>query len=159
MHTLAAATAPDLGSLHLNGAVTAAIGLIALVAAAALWFTGQNAPRLTVLLVMTGTSGILGTPVGAWLRSASDWLNQTTNSITARWAGTTVTGLLAGVATFVLIIRMKDNKVDNWTLALAVLVPVSVASIPGPLGHAAYTAVVAVVAVIGWAISQAFGIA
>jgi hypothetical protein len=88
-----------------------------------------------------------------------DWLNQATANITTRWTGTAVTGLLAGIATFVLIVRMKDKRVDKWTLLVAAFVPIAAATIPGPLGRAAYTAVTAVTAVMGWAISQAFGIA
>jgi len=159
MIQLAAATAPDLNSLHLNGTVSALIGLVALAVAGSLWFTGHHAPRLTVLLLMTGAAGMLGTPVGAWLRSVVDWANQAAANVTTRWTGAAVTGLLGGIATFVLIVRLKDSKVDNWTLLLAVLVPVSVSTIPGPLGHAAYTAVTALVAVVAWGISQAFGLA
>jgi hypothetical protein len=159
MITVAAAAAPDLGSLQLNGAVSAAIGLVALAAAATMWFTGPHAPRLVVLLLMTGIAGMLGTPIGSWLRSVVDWLNQATANITTRWTGTAVTGLLAGIATFVLIVRMKDKRVDKWTLLVAAFVPIAAATIPGPLGRAAYTAVTAVTAVMGWAISQAFGIA
>lgn len=155
----AAATAPDLGSLHLNGAVSAAIGLVALAAAATMWFTGRHAPRLVVLLLMTGVAGMLGTPVGSWLRSVVDWANQAAANITTRWTGTAVTGLLAGVATFVLVVRLKDSKVDNWTLFTAAVVPVAAATIPGPLGHAALTAVTAVTAAIGWTLGQAFGLA
>ncbi len=158
MNTLNVAAGPGLDSLKLNGAVSAAIGLVCLAVAAAIWFFGnKHTPRFVVLLIMTGMAGMVGTPLGAWMRHAVAWANDTA-AITTRWTGAAVTGLLAGLAVYVLAIRMKDNKVDRVTLGTAAVTPVAVASIPGPVGAAAYSVVTAITSVVGWAIGQALNL-
>ena len=159
MNTLNMAAGPGLDSLKLNGAVSAAIGLVCLAVAAAIWFFGnKHTPRFVVLLIMTGMAGMVGTPLGAWMRHAVAWANDTAAKITTRWTGAAVTGLLAGLAVYVLAIRMKDNKVDRVTLGTAAVTPVAVASIPGPVGAAAYSVVTAITSVVGWAIGQALNL-
>ena len=148
--------APDFSNLTLNGAVPATVGLIALVAFGVLWFTGPHAPRVAVLLLMTGVAGLLSSPVGGWLRSLVDWVSSALSSVFVKTTGTWVSGLLGGAALALLIIRFKDKRIDRWTLALAVVVPVAVATIPGPVGRLAVTAVTAVTAIVAYPITYAF---
>jgi len=159
MNTLHSAAGSGLDSLTLNGAVSATIGLVALLAAGLIWFFGNHTPRLVVLLVMTGMAGMVGTPLGKWVRHVVDWANEQTGKLTTRWTGAAVAGLLAIAAVYILVVRMKDRKVDNLTIGTAAVVPVAVATIPGPLGGAAFNVVTGITSVVGWAISQALGLA
>jgi hypothetical protein len=160
MHTVNAAASPALDSLKINGAVSAAVGLTALVAAAAIWFIGhRHWPRVVVVLVMTASAGLAGSALGDWLRSLVGWANDTAASVTTRWTGTAVNGLLAAVAVYALVIRFKERKVDYVTLAVALFTPLVVSTIPGAIGQAALTAIAAVTGVAGWGIGQALGLA
>ena len=145
--------------MGLNGAVSASIGLVALVAAALLWFVGDHFQRLTVLLVMVASAGLVGTPLGRLMRSVVDWADQGTSQLETRWFGSAVGGLIAAVALYVVAVHLKKNQVSAWTLAAAAVVPIAVVTIPGPLGAAALTVVTAVVSVVAWPIGQGLGIA
>ena len=171
MHTLTAAPS-DLGSLHLNDTVSAATGGIALLVAAALYVIGKRVdgrpylPRIEVLLVLTGATGIILTPLGSWLRSIVAWAEQVITAGAqkvlgdqAPWFGTAVVGVLALIALFALAMDLKGKKVDVWTFVLAVLVAITVQSIPGPVGHAALTTVTAVTALVDWPIAYLAGVA
>lgn len=162
MNTLhvAAATGSNLDSLKLNGAVSAAVGLVCLAAAGLIWFIGnKHTPRLVVLLVMTGMAGMVGTPFGRWVRSVVDWANEALANVTTRWTGTAVTGLLAAGATYFVAVRLKDNKIDEATLVVAGIVPLAVATIPGSIGHGALTVVTALTSVVAWGVGQLFSLA
>jgi hypothetical protein len=141
--------------------LNAAVGLIALVAAAAIWFIGgKHTPKLVVLLIMTGVSGLVGTPLGSGIRHAVDWANECAARFTTRWTGAAVTGLLAAIAVYALAMRLKDNKkVDHLTLGLAAVVPVAAATIPGPLGAGVYSVITGITGLAGQAIGKAFAIA
>jgi hypothetical protein len=148
-----------MGSLTLSGGVSATVGLIALAGAASIWFIGKGHwPRVAVLLVLTGAAGMVGTPLGTWLRHVFDWLNGLLDKVTTRWTGAAATGVIAAIALYALVIRLRNRQVDRWTFVAAGVVPVAVATIPGPVGAFAYSVVTGVAAVIGWAIGQAFGL-
>jgi hypothetical protein len=145
-------------SLRLDGGVSAAIGLVALVAATLIWIFGNHTPRLVAVLVLTGMAGMVGTPLGDWVRHAVEWANNTMGKLTTRWTGAAVAGLLAGAAVYVLVIRLYHRKVDRWTLGTAAVVPFAAATIPGPIGVGVYTAITAVTSAVAWAIGAAFGL-
>lgn len=142
----------------LSGGVSAVVGLVALIAAALIWFFGNHTPRIVVLLLMTGVAGVLGTPVGRWLRRFVDWVNQLLGNVTVRFTGAAVQGLLAAAALYILVVRMRRKKVDKVTLLAGAIVPVAVSTIPGPVGNAAYTVVTAVTVGVGWCIGWALAL-
>ncbi|HEX5347870.1 MAG TPA: hypothetical protein VFW64_12350 [Pseudonocardiaceae bacterium] len=157
----ATAAVQDFGTPHLNQTVSGSVAVVALGLAAAIWIFGEkHTPRLMVLLVLTGMTGLVSTPVGQWLRSIVDWGNRALGSLTARWTGAAVSGLIAVLAVYVLLVRLLRQKtVDDWTLAAAAVAPLAVATIPGPLGHATYTALIGTAAVVGWPIGWALNVA
>lgn len=141
----------------LTQSVSATVGVVALLAAALIWFFGNHTPRVVVLLLMTGVAGILGTPVGRWLRGLTDWSNRELAGVTANFTGAAVYGLVAIAATYILAVRMWRKKVTKLTLVCAAAVPVAVSTIPGPVGNAAYAVVTGVTAACGVAIGWALG--
>jgi len=139
--------------------VSALAGLICLVIAALIWFVGgKHTPRLIVLLVLTGTAGLLGTPAGGWLRTAVGWLSGATGTVTGRLTGVVVVGLVALVAIYVLVIHLRGGRADVKTIAAAVVTPAAVTTIPGPVGALASGAIGAVTGGVGAGVGAMFGL-
>ena len=149
----------------LSGAVSATVGVICLVAAVLFWKIGQkHTPRLTALLVLTGFAGLMGTPVGGWIRSGINWFNNLLGTLASKLFGpqlldAVVIGLIpAGIALYVLVVHVKDKSIDNKTFGAAAATPFTVAAIPGPLGAAAATVVTAIASAIGYGVASIFGL-
>jgi hypothetical protein len=146
--------------------LNAGIGVTALVAGAAIWIFqvgptskgGRFAPYLALLLVATGVSGLVGTRIGNALRSVVDWANRGATHVIADWTGAVVNGVLAGVAVYLLAMRIKANRIDNLTLSLSAIAPVAAATIPGPVGEATYSVVTGITGLAGQGIGRAFGL-
>jgi len=139
--------------------VSGTVGLICLVAAALMWTVGKrHTPRLIVALLITGVVGILGTPVGGWLRRAVGWVDTMTGTVTGRLTGTVVVGLVAAIALYVLVVHVGiRKKVTDKTLIAATVVPVSISTVPGPIGDVTTWVLGALTGAVGWAVSAAFG--
>jgi hypothetical protein len=149
----------------LSTAVSAAVGVICLVAALLFWKVGQkHTPRLTALLVLTGFAGFMATPAGGWIRSAITWCNNLLGTIAAQLFGAArvnalVIGLItAGTALYILAIHFKHKSIDGTTFGAAAITPFTVAAIPGPVGAAAVSVVTAVTSAIGYGVASMFGI-
>lgn len=139
-------------------AISAAAGIICLVAAALIWTVGErHTPRLTVLLIVTGTVGILGTPVGSWLRTAVGWVDQLLGRLTGALTGTVVTGLLAMASLYVLVVHLWKRTIDKRTLIAAVITPLAMATMPGVIGDVANNGISALSAGIGTGIGALLG--
>lgn len=143
----------------LQQGVSATVGVIALVAAALIWTVGnKHTPRLVVLLVMTGVAGLLGSQLGGWLRDGIGWADHTVGEAIGRLTGVIVLGLIAIVATYMLVMRVRARHIDNRTLGVAAVVPVAVSTIPGPAGAVAFGVITAITGAVGWAIGSLFGL-
>lgn len=159
MNTAAAATT----ATTLSGAVSGAVALICLVAVALMWTVGdKHFPRVIGLLTLTGFAGLLGTPVGDWVRRVLVWSYDLLGRLTERWlspsvGAITVATIAALAVIYVLVVHLKKKTLDRTTLASAAVVPFTVASIPGPLGAAAVTLVTGIAGFIASGIGAAFG--
>lgn len=136
----------------MHAAVSAAVGIVCLIAACVLMVVGQwQWPRLIVALVMTGSAGLLSSTIGGWAQRSVTSLDRRFSSFVGQWTGAAVTGLLSLVLLAVLGFWVWHRRIDVKTIGVAAAVPMTVTLIPGPLG----TFAVAVVSVIPWALGGA----
>jgi hypothetical protein len=143
----------------MTAGISASVGLVCLVAAFLIWTVGgKHTPRLVVLLVIAGTVGILGSPVGGWLRTAVGYLDSLAATATGRLTGTVVVGLVGLISLYVLIVHMKNKAISVRTLAAAVITPVAITSVPGVVGSVGASVVHAIASGVGMAFGAAFGI-
>ena len=142
-----------------TGGVTAAVGLVCLVAACLIWTVGRgHTPRLVVALVIAGSVGIVGSPLGGWIRRAVLYLDQLAGTATGRLTGVVVTGLIGLIALYVLAVHLWHNSVDIRTLAAALIAPVAMTSVPGVVGTVGASVLGAIASAVGMAVGAAFGI-
>ncbi|SCK05904.1 hypothetical protein [Streptomyces sp. WMMB 322] len=134
----------------LDASISVTVGVLCLIAAVLLRTVGRRtAPRLTVLLVLAGVVGIVGTPVGDWLRTAVGWADTAVNTVIGRYTGAAAVGLIGLVAFLVIAFDLVNRAITNRTLACAAVLPVAGVAIPGTAGAV-------VMGVVG-AIAGAFG--
>jgi len=143
----------------MTGGVSAAVGLVCLVAAALIWTVGRrHTPRLVVALVIAGMVGVLGTPMGNWVRQAVGYLDQVTGAVTGRLTGVVLTGLVAGIALYVVVVHLTNKSVDTKTLIAAAIVPVAVSFVPGVVGDVGAGVINAVASGMAMVVGAAFGV-
>jgi hypothetical protein len=141
------------------GGVSATIGLICLVAAALMWTIGRRwQPRVIVVLVLTGMTGLSGSQVGGWVRTAVAWADGLAGRLTGQMTGVVLVGLVATVALVVVVAHLWFGTVSRATLLAALVLPVAVTTVPGIVGDVSTTAVTAVTSVVGGAAAAAFGL-
>ncbi|MGP3979406.1 hypothetical protein ACTWQF_36445 [Streptomyces sp. 8N114] len=130
--------------------ISVTVAVLCLVAAGLLRTVGRRkAPRLTTLLVLAGVVGIVGTPVGSWLRTAVGWADSSLSTIIGRYTGATAVGLIGLVTAAVVGFDLFHKSINNRTLACAAVVPVAGVSIPGTAGAIVMGAVGAVASAFG----------
>lgn len=143
----------------MTGAVSVAAGLVCIVAAVLMWtIGGRHTPRLVVLLVLSGVTGILGTWAGRKLNQGVTFLDSAVASVSGQMTGVVVTGLLGAGLLYVLAIDMWQKRVSTRTLLVAAALPVTVVAIPGAFGSMAAGLVGGVAGAVGKGVSAAFGI-
>lgn len=160
----------------LSLAVSAGVGVVALVGALCMWtLANRFCPPLVLFLCVTGFAGVLSTPVGGWIRAGVAWLDDHT----AFWGhvtGITVIGLAALGLAIVVIAKTAqwfvhraerlagvedapgpdDEKFGRVIIAGTVL-PAVVTSIPGTAGAVITLILAAPVTGIAWLINAGLG--
>ncbi|MEU3455560.1 hypothetical protein ABZ671_18460 [Micromonospora sp. NPDC006766] len=123
-------------------AVSAGVGVACLVIAALFWFIGNRMlPRLTTCLVMTGVAGLITTWAGETASGAIGSITKLIDKLTLSKLDAKVSGLIALVAVFILVIHLWRKQVGWLTLAAAALLPIAVRSATGDLGDGLHTLV------------------
>jgi hypothetical protein len=145
--------------------VSVAIALICLTAAALFWapqIGKRHTPRLVVLLVLTGSVGLVGTQMGTWVHTASNTINDYFGQLLGRFFGVTavdVISVIIAIATvYVLVIEFKEKKIGNRTLGAAGLTPMLAASIPGQLGALLVSGIATIAGLVAWPIGAGLGL-
>lgn len=163
-------------------AVSAGVGVVALVAALLMWtLAGRFCPPLVLFLTITGCAGIYSTVVGTWVRSGTGWITDNTvgwGSVT----GITIVGLAALALSIYVIVRTVqwvggraarlaalagaeksgadedegDDKFGRVIIASSFL-PAIVTSIPGPTGVIITLILGGPVTGLAWLINTGFG--
>lgn len=161
----------------LSLAVSAGVGVIALLAALCMWtLAGRFCPPLVLFLTITGTAGVLSTPVGSWIRDRITWLDDHT----AAWGhvtGITIIGLAALGLAVVVIARTaqwfvhraerlaglesapaegEEDRFGRVIIAGSVL-PAVVTTIPGTVGDVITLILAAPVTGLAWLINAGLG--
>jgi hypothetical protein len=144
--------------------VSVAVALICLVAAALFWapkIGKRHTPRLVVLLVLTGSVGLVGTKLGNWVHTASSSINDATGRAIGQFLGVSLAGaisvILAFAVAYTLAIEFKEKKIGNRTLGAAGLTPMLVASIPGQVGSLLVSGIAMVAGLVSWPIAAGLG--
>lgn len=137
------------------GAVTATLGVLALVGAIVIATVGRMQwPRVTAALVLTGVAGILNSTIGPTVRDGINNADSYLGQFVGRWTGTAVTGIIGLVVLAVAAFWIYQGRIDIRTLGVTAAVPPTITLIPGTLGTIAVTAVGVVpwlvAGVIGW---------
>lgn len=150
-------------STTLTGAVSGTVAVVCLVAAALMYTVGgKHFPRAIAILILTGFAGLLGTPVGGWLRRMLTWSYDFCGQLAGRWLSSTVTAVTIATVTalaviYVLVMHVKRKSLDRTTIASAAVIPFTVTAIPGPLGAAALTLVTGIASLVASGIGAMFG--
>ena len=143
----------------LETGVSAAVGVISLIAAAVLIVAGSwQWPRLIVALVFTGVAGIgsasfaepMQRQITDWDRNLGQWIGE--------WTGDALTGVIGLVSLSVLLFWVWRQRIDLRTVGLAAVVPLTVGLIPGAFGSFMTSAVAVVPNLLGDGIAWLFGI-
>lgn len=151
----------------LQQGVSAGVGVLCLVMAIVLWVFVRDViskpqmrvwvDRFVVALVIAGVLGILSTKVGGWLRSGVAWVNAQVAGVIGSVTGATITFIVALIAFVIVVAHLITAKIGKGTFTAAVLSPVTVAAIPGPLGAAALATITAIGGIAGAAVAALFG--
>ncbi len=159
MHPLSAAPGALFEQTAITTGVSLAAAVICLVAAGLMYgIGGLHHPRVAVALVVVGVAGILGTPVGGWLRDGVGWADRAVSAGTGRLFGVAVTGLVAIAAVYVLAVDLHKRSITRRTLGVAVVAPVAASTIPGVAGVAVLTVLTFVTSLVGAGIGALFGV-
>lgn len=139
--------------------VSAAVAVICLVIAGLIWTVGdQHTPRVVVALVIAGSVGLTGTPVGEWLHSIVGWLDTQAGSLIGQLTGEIVFGLVFLVVMYMLCIHVWKRKIDLSTLAFALSAPTAAVIVPGTVGVVALWIFTAIASIVGWPIAYLFAL-
>lgn len=111
--------------------VPALVAVACLVAALLLYFVGDHFPRLTLLLVITASTGLAGSAVGNALHNGIESLIGQANQVTVSVVGASIGGLVGLVLAYVLYIHWSRRYVSLWTLAAGAALPMVAAAVPG----------------------------
>ena len=152
----------------LEQVVSVVTGVVCLGIAAVLWLVVRDSVRPAqakawldrgiTLLVLAGTVGIAGTKLGGWIRTGVGWATSHLGQFIGSLTGTAVVFLAAVFVFVVVVVHLVTAKVGRGTLAAAVVSPLTVASIPGPFGAAALTAMSVVAGAVGAGVAGLFGL-
>lgn len=132
---------------------TVAASVVALIVAALIWTVGrQRWPRTTLVLVLGGAGGIVGTTLGRLLHRGMNafynWAGRWTGSLFGAGAG--LVAILGAVAlAFVVVFHARHRTVSEKTLVSAAAIPWAVAFVPGAFGVILGYLVSAAVALVG----------
>lgn len=152
------------------GVVTATVGLICLGVALAFWTVGGRFCVPVILgLVITGTAGLLTTPVGDWVRTSLLWIN----NIVGEWIGKyTVIGIIGLAGFFVALILVlhilghfnrvswiNNGGIQGKTMGVGALFAVLAGAIPGGVGVVFSWVLGAIALAFSYPIAAAFGLA
>lgn len=141
------------------GAVTAALGVLALVGAALIATVGRMQwPRVTAALVLTGVAGILNSTIGPTIRNGITNADSYLGQFIGRWTGTAVTGVIGLIVLAVAAFWIYQGRIDLRTLGVTAAIPPTITLIPGTLGTIAVTVVGLVPWVVAGVIGWLFGI-
>ena len=116
-------------------AVSAGVAVFCLIAAGLLWFVGGHFPRVTLLLLITGSAGLAGTSIGVNLHNAVDSLIGQANNATTNLVGGGIGGLVGLILAYVIYIHWDRRQITYTTLAAAILLPMVAALTPGTGGR------------------------
>ena len=135
-----------------------AVGALCLLAAWAFWTIGdRHTPRLTVLLVLAGSALIAGTRLGGWARSGFATVDRLLGQVSGNLIGVVVAGVIGLLALYVLVVHLRNPaKIAGKTLAAAFVLPLAAVTIPGLVGSAVNSALSALTAGVGSAVTALF---
>lgn len=115
-------------------------------------------PSMVVLLVGTASAALYVTPLLGWWRR----LARRISSAEPQWLGGYSADALIGVALvaalFVLVANLViARQVDRATLCAAAAIPVTAATVPGPIGAGVYAATAWLTGGAGWLLGAVMG--
>lgn len=146
--------------------VSVTVGVVCWVVAGVLWFIvrGFTPPkvdawidRIIVLLVLAGTVGIAGTALGGLIRRGITNVSGLVSNVAGSATGFGVVLAIALVSLLVVIVHVVQASVSKGSLAAAVVAPLTVGSIPGPVGVAALSLITGVSGFIAAGVAGLFG--
>jgi uncharacterized membrane protein len=135
------------------------MGLLCLLVAAIMWMVADRwHPRVVVVLVLAGMSGLAGSGLGNWIHRTAVYLDAAAGKFIGQFTGTAITGLVAILALALVVVGLWKDKVTGKTIVAAMFVPVTVAMVPGMVGQASTSAVTALASAVASVGGALFGI-
>jgi hypothetical protein len=115
-----------------SSAVSIGVALACLAAAALLWFVGGHLPRVTLLLVITASTGLATVTIGGKnIHDVVDSLLTQFNQQVVSVVGAGISGLIGLILAYVVYIHWDRRQITYTTLAAAALLPMVAAATPG----------------------------
>lgn len=175
-----------MGGWTWQSGATGAIGVIALLVALLLWTIGgisqtggglvKDLWKPAVLgLTITGTAGIMTTPVGGWARTAIGWINGILGFV-GRITGVTVIVIIAVALALIIFFNVfghfsgrpadvldklgvnNGEGIDGRTLMCGGGLAIVAGSIPGQVGYIVSAVLGAIIQFFAWLIVAGFGL-
>jgi hypothetical protein len=141
------------------GGVSATAGAICLGIALILYFFADRwQPRLIVLLVLGGMTGITGSALDTGLRHGVTRADDIAGRFIGQMTGAALTGAVAFVAVVAVVIAFWKNHVSGAVLLAAMVAPGAAALIPGQVGDVSATVINTAGGFVGGAIGALFGV-
>lgn len=139
--------------------VSATAGAISLGIALILYFFADRwQPRLIVLLVLGGMTGIAGSALDTGLRHGVTRADDIAGRFIGQMTGGLVTGAVAFVAVVAVVIAFWKNHVSAAVLVAAMVAPGAASLIPGQVGDVSATVINTGGGFMGGVIGALFGV-
>lgn len=120
-----------------GGVFSATIGAFCFVLA---WFFYKVLKKWEVaapVFMLVGTMSLMGSQVGRLMQTGVSMADTALVAQIGKYTGAGLTGVFGLIFAFYFLVHvLKDRQVHKMTLVSAVLTPMTVASIPGPVGVA-----------------------
>jgi hypothetical protein len=140
-----------------TGGASASLGLLCLLIAAIMWWVADRyRPRVVVVLVLAGMTGIVGSGFARGLHHGAVYTDNAMGRFLGQYTGASIVGLVAILALAFVVIGLGKDKVTGKTIFAAMLVPVTVAMIPGTVGQVGVAATSALASAVGSVASALF---
>jgi hypothetical protein len=140
-------------------AVSLTAGVICLVLAVLIRTTGEDhSPRAVVVLLLTGVTGLLGTPVGHWIHDGVNKGNHALSEVISPVVGPVTLSVLAFVPAYIVGIHWHRHRINDRTYVAAISLPFLVTLIPGWVGAILTLAVFGPADLLGWAVVTLFNL-
>lgn len=143
----------------IEGGVSASVAVICLVIAGLIWTAGdRHTPRAVVALVICGSVGLAGTPIGETFHDIVAWVDAQAGQLIGKFTGEVIFGVVFLISMYMLCAAVWKKSIDLTTLVFAVTTPTAATVAPGVFGVTSLWIFTGIAGVVAWPIAQMFAL-